>query len=133
MEVSDDHVVVEDKTEETQQDEAPQQQLNGKKISWPKLPRYDSLDIESRSVPDHAHAHGSKVDLSISNTFFFFFHIFPPLHDIVLMLHIIIIFFFPYILKPFSSTTYSLRFNYLFCGYIYNVFRQVWGGRWCCI
>jgi hypothetical protein len=67
MEVSDDHVVVEDKTEETHeqeevQEEAPQQQqLNGKKISWPKLPRYDSLDIESRSVPDHAHAHASKV------------------------------------------------------------------------
>ncbi|XP_059438723.1 potassium transporter 5-like [Corylus avellana] len=66
MEVSDDHVVVEDKTEETQQDEAQQQQLNGKKISWPKLPRYDSLDIESRSVPDHAHAHGSKAGVGWS-------------------------------------------------------------------
>ena len=64
MEVSDDHVVVEDETEVThhEQDESPQQQqLNDKKISWPKLRSYDSLDIESRSVPDHAHAHASKV------------------------------------------------------------------------
>ncbi|XP_062144714.1 potassium transporter 5-like [Alnus glutinosa] len=65
MEVSD-VVEEEDKsTEETQQEEYEvlpqhQQQLKGKKISWPKLRRYDSLDIESRTVKGHAHGHGSK-------------------------------------------------------------------------
>lgn len=59
--------VVEDKAEETQEEEVlpeeqQQQQLNGKKISWPKLRRYDSLDIESRSVAGlDAHGHASKA------------------------------------------------------------------------
>jgi hypothetical protein len=74
MEVSD-VVEEEDKsTEESQQEEVlpqQQQQLNGKKISWPKLRRYDSLDIESRTVKGHAHGHGSKVSLINSPTIFF--------------------------------------------------------------
>ena len=34
--------------------------LTGKKLSWPKLRRNDSLDVESRSV-SNPHAHGAKV------------------------------------------------------------------------
>lgn len=57
--------VVEDKSEEAQEvvEEAdtPDQQLEGKKISWPKLRRYDSLDIESSSVRGHVPGHSFKV------------------------------------------------------------------------
>lgn len=37
----------EEEVEEVSKDEIPQQ-LNGKKLSWYKLRRFDSLDIESR-------------------------------------------------------------------------------------
>ncbi|KAB1203069.1 Potassium transporter 5 [Morella rubra] len=57
--------VVEDKSEEAQEvvEEAdtPDQQLKGKKISWPKLRRYDSLDIESSSVRGHVPGHSFKA------------------------------------------------------------------------
>jgi hypothetical protein len=58
MEMSGD-LVEDNKTEESQEEQVPQQ-LKGKKLSWQKLRRYDSLDIESSSVRGH-HGHGSKV------------------------------------------------------------------------
>ncbi|KAG6645080.1 potassium transporter 5-like [Carya illinoinensis] len=64
---SDDHDVEDHKHEEMEEmdveEEFPHQdhQLKGKKKSWSKLRRYDSLDVESRSVRDHVHGgHGSK-------------------------------------------------------------------------
>lgn len=45
--------------EVSKQDEIPQQ-LNGKKLSWYKLRRFDSLDIESRHCGATNH-HASKV------------------------------------------------------------------------
>jgi hypothetical protein len=41
-------------------EEVPQE-LKEKKLSWQKLRRYDSLDLESRSIPGHHHGHHSKV------------------------------------------------------------------------
>ena len=73
MEIShDDLVVAEDNnTEESQEGQEVSQQLKGKKLSWKKLRRYDSLDIESSSVRGHRHGHGdSKV------TFLFLFFLF---------------------------------------------------------
>ncbi|XP_023892774.1 potassium transporter 5 [Quercus suber] len=56
--------VVEDnhKAEESQleEEEVPPQLLKGKKLSWQKLRRFDSLDIESSSVGGH-HVLGSKT------------------------------------------------------------------------
>ncbi|XAR61298.1 hypothetical protein NMG60_11034951 [Bertholletia excelsa] len=49
---------VEDSQEQVSQ--VSQQQLTGKKPSWQKLRRYDSLDMESRKLPGHFHGHGSK-------------------------------------------------------------------------
>jgi hypothetical protein len=38
------------------------QELQEMKLSWKKLPRCDSLDIESRSFPgSHQHGYASKV------------------------------------------------------------------------
>ncbi|GMY16856.1 potassium transporter 5-like [Fagus crenata] len=52
-------LVEDNKTEESQEEQVPQQ-LKGKKLSWQKLRIYDSLDIESSSVRGH-HGHGSKT------------------------------------------------------------------------
>ncbi|GMY16854.1 potassium transporter 5-like [Fagus crenata] len=41
-------------------EEVPQE-LKEKKLSWQKLRRYDSLDLESRSIPGHHHGHHSKA------------------------------------------------------------------------
>ncbi|KAH0978545.1 hypothetical protein GBA52_028264 [Prunus armeniaca] len=41
------------------------QELKAKKLSWQKLRRYDSLDLESRSFTAH-HSHASKVSIFIS-------------------------------------------------------------------
>ncbi|KAL5795543.1 hypothetical protein ACOSQ2_000363 [Xanthoceras sorbifolium] len=46
-------------TEDNEQ-EVASQELKPRKLSWQKLRRYDSLDIESRSVSSHP-VHGSKV------------------------------------------------------------------------
>lgn len=89
--------VVEDKAEETQQEEVlpeeqQQQQLNGKKISWPKLRRYDSLDIESRSVAGlDAHGHASKVSLIPTKNFTY---IFPTCMTLLLRTNIILVIIF---------------------------------------
>ncbi|KAM4086623.1 hypothetical protein ACJW30_10G116500 [Castanea mollissima] len=62
MEMSGDVVEDNHKTEESQreEEEVRPQLLKGKKLSWQKLRRFDSLDIESSSVRGH-HAHGSKT------------------------------------------------------------------------
>lgn len=56
--------------EVSKQDEIPQQ-LNGKKLSWYKLRRFDSLDIESRHCGATNH-HGSKVLFLIKINFISF-------------------------------------------------------------
>ncbi|XP_018829891.2 potassium transporter 5-like [Juglans regia] len=62
--VEEDHHKHEEMEEEMElEEEFPHQdhQLKGKKKSWSKLRRYDSLDVESRSVRGHVHGgHGSK-------------------------------------------------------------------------
>lgn len=47
-------------TEAISQNEIPQQ-LKGKKLSWQKLRRYDSLDMESAKVRAHAHHSSTTV------------------------------------------------------------------------
>jgi hypothetical protein len=59
IDMSDDVVEVTGKVKEE-----VSQELQEKKLSWKKLRRYDSLDIESRSFPgSHQHGHASKVCL----------------------------------------------------------------------
>lgn len=75
MEMSGDVVEDNHKTEESQpeEEEVPPQLLKGKKLSWQKLRRFDSLDIESSSVGGH-HAHGSKVSFYKFTFFIFSFY-----------------------------------------------------------
>lgn len=56
-EVEGDEVIVEDLAADEKQDEHG---LVGKKLSWNRLRRFDSFDIESRRIPGH-HGHSSKV------------------------------------------------------------------------
>ncbi|KAF3436412.1 hypothetical protein FNV43_RR23504 [Rhamnella rubrinervis] len=53
------HVEAESVEEERQQEQVPQQGLVAKKLSWHKLRRYDSFDVESRRIPG-LHGHASK-------------------------------------------------------------------------
>ncbi|KAF8394540.1 hypothetical protein HHK36_020751 [Tetracentron sinense] len=55
--MSEDVVRLEDTSEESQ--EVLSQEMNGKKLSWQKLRRLDSLEVESRKVHGHR-GHGSK-------------------------------------------------------------------------
>lgn len=48
---SSDHILAEKMNIETSLDEAPLQQLSEKKLSCQDLIRHDSLDLESRRVP----------------------------------------------------------------------------------
>lgn len=58
---SDDVVIINESIEESRSQEVPvSQELKGRKLSWQKLRRNDSLDIESRTVSTH-HGHTSKV------------------------------------------------------------------------
>ncbi|XP_052176730.1 potassium transporter 5-like [Diospyros lotus] len=51
----------EDEVADQDQHEQQEKQLKGRKVSWQKLRRYDSLDIESRKVPADWHGgHGSS-------------------------------------------------------------------------
>ncbi|XP_015891891.1 potassium transporter 5 [Ziziphus jujuba] len=59
-EMESDEVIVEDSVDEKQEG-VSQQELVGKKLSWNRLRRYDSLDIESRRIPGHR-GHGYKGD-----------------------------------------------------------------------
>ncbi|CAK9175963.1 unnamed protein product [Ilex paraguariensis] len=56
---SEDPVLEEDSTIEVSHEEFPQQ-LKEKKLSWQKLRRYDSLDVESGKLRHGHHRHGSK-------------------------------------------------------------------------
>lgn len=44
-----------------EKEEAVSVELQGKKLSWQKLRRYDSLDMESRTVSGH-YGHDAKVN-----------------------------------------------------------------------
>ena len=54
------HVEEDSVKEESQQEQLSQQGLVSKRVSWNKLRRYDSFDIESRRIPGR-HGHASKV------------------------------------------------------------------------
>ena len=68
MEIRQDHED-QDHQESDREDVEKEKGLKGKKLSWPKLRRYDSLDIESRSV----HGQNAYYGHSSKAPFFFFF------------------------------------------------------------
>ncbi|KAK9983806.1 hypothetical protein SO802_033331 [Lithocarpus litseifolius] len=56
-----DDVVLDGITNETLEEVSQDQELEERKLSWQKLRRYDSLDIESRSLHGPHHGHHSKA------------------------------------------------------------------------
>lgn len=64
-------------------------QLNGRKLSWTKLRRADSLDIESASIGGLRH---EVVHISFT-TYLFYFSLYMLLHAVVHILHILFCFF----------------------------------------
>lgn len=68
----DEDVILENGTDHHEvPDHHQNQELKSKKLSWQKLRRYDSLDLESRSFTAH-HGHASKVSIFISYSFYSF-------------------------------------------------------------
>lgn len=65
-------------------------QLNGRTLSWTKLRRADSLDIESASIGGLRH---EVVHISFT-TYLFYFSLYMLLHEVVHILHILFCFFF---------------------------------------